>query len=255
MYADTLNWRQSALTSISPDEQDASPDSSKIFPVSSSHQFVNSNGTASKASLRISMKTNQAVAWSENKDSAMIYGENEYKKIKLSNDSSSQEQVPRERFLSKMCGYQDKEQADACNYVDRLKTAESSLLRVDLGPVGNLKSGSTIPWKIPADNAKPLQSDSPNLDLALGTEKKPLEQEVLPLFIRVEDNRGSQNEHIDPPTSDAGNDASASLTLSLAFSFSEKEQTEERVSRTKPRLAERHPVNTSLLLFGGLTDN
>ncbi|XXG51822.1 hypothetical protein AAC387_Pa03g0307 [Persea americana] len=105
MYADTLNWRQSALTSISPNEQDASPDSSKIFPVSSSHQFVNSNGTALKASVRISMKTNQAVARSENKDSAIVYGENEYKKTKLSNDSSSQEQIPRERLLSKMCGY------------------------------------------------------------------------------------------------------------------------------------------------------
>ncbi|KAJ8619206.1 hypothetical protein MRB53_015392 [Persea americana] len=102
MYADTLNWRQSALTSISPNEQDASPDSSKIFPVSSSHQFVNSNGTALKASVRISMKTNQAVARSENKDSAIVYGENEYKKTKLSNDSSSQEQIPRERLLSKI---------------------------------------------------------------------------------------------------------------------------------------------------------
>ncbi|KAJ8649977.1 hypothetical protein MRB53_003000 [Persea americana] len=254
MNTDTLNWRQSDLTSISPDEQDASPDSSKIFPVSSSHQFVNSNGTASKASVRISMKTNQAVAWSENKNSITIYGENENKKIKLSNDSSSQEQIPRERFLSKMCGYQDKEQTDACNYEDGFKTAESSLFPVDLGPVRNLKSGSTIPWKIPADNAKLLQSDYPNLDLALGTEKKPLEQEVLPSFIQVEDNRSSQNEHIDPSTSDAGNDASASLSLSLAFPLSEKEQTEEHVSRTMPRLAKRHPVNTSLLLFGGLTD-
>lgn len=293
---------------ISPDRQDASSDSPKIFPVSSSlipeanfkgsrgqeeidldrqslmddsislergmqeepiveeqniwelrsgrkHQFVNSSGTTDSEAVKILMKTAHTVTCCENKDPEMVYGENGYEKIKFSNDSRTQERILlRERSTSKMHGFRDKEQKDASTYEDRLKTTESYFFPVDPGPVRNLKSGSTIPWELPTEDAKPLESDSPNLDLALGVEKKPLEQELLPLFFQVEDERSNQNKLLDLSTSDAGNEASASLSLSLALPFSDKKQTVKSIPMTEPLLPERRHVYTSLLLFGGLTD-
>lgn len=91
---------------------------------------------------------------------------------------------------------------------------------------------------------------TPNLELALGAEAKPAEQEILPFFVGMVDQKNKA-------IKEDMEDATASLSLSLAFPFSDKERTSKKpVSKTtEQRLPERRRhVNTSLLLFGGFPD-
>lgn len=209
---------------------------------------VISYDTASEASVETSMKMNT--------DCILFGRETEYKKMKLNSDVVSEEQILGDRFSSKMCcpypSFQSKEQKDAHVCEDRLKTTERHLFPMDLGPVGDLKAGSIVPWQIlPSNDEKLQESDSPNLELALGAKNKPF-KEVLPLFAELEDDRSDRNKLLDK-VKGAGDDASASPP-SLGLSLSVKEQTAKSVTVTEPLLPEKSHGNRSLLLFGRLID-
>lgn len=98
-----------------------------------------------------------------------------------------------------------------------------------------------------------FQVGIPNLELALGGETKPSEKGMVPFFFGAVDKK---NNHEMPP--DIGADeqvddsVAASLSLSLSFPSSNKEHTKP-VSKAE-HLPDRHPVNTSLLLFGRFSD-
>ncbi|RWR87402.1 hypothetical protein CKAN_01634300 [Cinnamomum micranthum f. kanehirae] len=217
---------------------------------------VISYDTASEASVETSMKMTHTVAWRENTDCILFGSETEYKKMKLNSDVVSEEQILGDRFSSKMCcpypSFQSKEQKDAHVCEDRLKTTERHLFPMDLGPVGDLKAGSIVPWQIlPSNDEKLQESDSPNLELALGAKNKPF-KEVLPLFAEVEDDRSDRNKLLDK-VKGAGDDASASPPT-LGLSLSVKEHTAKSVTVTEPLLPEKSHRNRSLLLFGRLID-
>ncbi|XP_044498759.1 uncharacterized protein LOC123220565 isoform X3 [Mangifera indica] len=96
----------------------------------------------------------------------------------------------------------------------------------------------------------------PNLELALGAEKKPPNKRMLPFFVGSVDKNNNQDNPRDK-LADTGKeeDVSASLSLSLSFPFPDKEpQTVKPVVKTEQLLHERRRVDTSLFLFGGLLD-
>lgn len=104
-----------------------------------------------------------------------------------------------------------------------------------------------------------LNDPVPNLELALGAEKKPSKPGILPWYLGSSDKK---TEHDKPPDmvtikeEDNDDAAAASLSLSLSFPIPEKERTVKPVPRTEQLLPERPNVNTSLLLFGrGLPDS
>ncbi|XP_057970025.1 uncharacterized protein LOC131159286 isoform X2 [Malania oleifera] len=136
-------------------------------------------------------------------------------------------------------------------------TSERHFFPVDSCNMEETQLGDiSIPWKVPlsADEDQ-LHDGSPNLELALGAEKKPRKRAMVPFLVGIVDKKNEQDKPPDMlmPKEDE-DDASASLSLSLSFPFSDKEQTVKPVSKTEQLLPERHHVNTSLLLFGGFPD-
>lgn len=121
----------------------------------------------------------------------------------------------------------------------------------------HLRENKSQAWMMEEENRVP------NLELALGAETKPSNQGILPLplFVGIVDHK--QNSLEEKNSSDTvkskeeedEDDVSASLSLSLSFPFSDKEKGAETVSKTEQIRPERHRVNTSLLLFRGLSDN
>jgi len=103
------------------------------------------------------------------------------------------------------------------------------------------------------ENEDRLLDGSPNLELALGVEKKQSRKGILPFFAGIVNKNGPDG----PPdiaTAKEDEDASASLSLSLAFPFSDKERTtriERPPTNVEQVLPGRHEVNTPLLLFRG----
>jgi hypothetical protein len=110
-----------------------------------------------------------------------------------------------------------------------------------------------MPWNSSNDEDK-VHDGIPNLELALGAETKSPNKGILPFFGLVEKN-DNQNKPPDKVLNKEEDDGvSASLSLSLSFPFPDKEQTVKPVSKTEQLVPERRHVNTSLLLFGDLSD-
>ncbi|KAG8647945.1 uncharacterized protein LOC110622611 isoform X4 [Manihot esculenta] len=117
-------------------------------------------------------------------------------------------------------------------------------------------NSNSMPWKECSSNDEiQLHDGVPNLELALGAESKPPNKGILPFFVGMLEKNNTQNKTPDNVTDKEEEDGvSASLSLSLSFPFPEKEQTVKPVSKTEQLLHKRRHVNTSLLLFGGLSD-
>ncbi|XVE62322.1 hypothetical protein DITRI_Ditri06bG0108900 [Diplodiscus trichospermus] len=119
-------------------------------------------------------------------------------------------------------------------------------------PVDSLRAGvlhlgdNSKPWKeLSVKDEDRVHNASPNLELALGAETKATNKGILPFFVGTVDKNENQERPQDKVIGKQEEDVSASLSLSLSFPFPEKEQNVK---------TERHPVNTSLLLFGGFPE-
>lgn len=94
----------------------------------------------------------------------------------------------------------------------------------------------------------------PNLELALGAETKLQKKSMIPFFMDLVDEKHNYSESSEKAIDGEEEDESAALTLSLSFPFPEKQQAAKTVSKTEQLLPDRRHVNTSLILFGGLSD-
>ncbi|VFR01039.1 unnamed protein product [Cuscuta campestris] len=136
--------------------------------------------------------------------------------------------------------------------LEHMGNSEMSFIPVDPCSEDDVGSNnSSIPWKV-----RPLKEDqpcdkTPNLELALGAETKPL-MHGIPSFIsgRVGKKILQENSSDYEATSFSEDGVSAALSLSLSFPFPEKEQG-SLVSKAEQEIPERRQVNTSFLLFGG----
>ncbi|KAK6936505.1 hypothetical protein RJ641_033535, partial [Dillenia turbinata] len=105
-----------------------------------------------------------------------------------------------------------------------------------------LRQNST-PWQSVQDVAQ-VQDGVPDLELALGGERKSPKPGVRPLFIDLEaedDNQAKPQDTIVIKDEEEEDD-SASLSLSLSFPFSEEERTRKRVPKREELMSERHHV-------------
>eukprot|EP00258_Populus_trichocarpa_P023393 XP_024439412.1 uncharacterized protein LOC7465630 isoform X3 [Populus trichocarpa] len=138
--------------------------------------------------------------------------------------------------------------------LEDLGTSERFFFPVDSHRVKDIwLPGNSMPWNSSNDEDK-VHDGIPNLELALGAETKSPNKGILPFFGLVEKN-DNQNKPPDKVLNKEEDDGvSASLSLSLSFPFPDKEQTVKPVSKTEQLVPERRHVNTSLLLFGDLSD-
>lgn len=118
-----------------------------------------------------------------------------------------------------------------------------------------LSEDHVSPWKVSLlGNENRLPDGSPNLELALGVEKKQSRKGVLPFLAGIVDRKGPDKPLDIASPKEGDEDASASLSLSLAFPFSDKEspaRSERPLTTVEQALPARHEANTSLLLFRG----
>ncbi|KAL6008468.1 hypothetical protein ACLOJK_033979 [Asimina triloba] len=215
----------------------------------------NSSETASEVSGKMFDMSSQTAPW-EKAECTESDRENESKKMKLHHDlhfgSNAHGQMLEDGFSSSMARSADpvflKEKGD-CSY-DRA----IPLFPLDTDPISNCKSGNTSQWQIlKSDIEDPPEPDIPNLELALGAEKKPSKQQgIFPWLSGSVDERNAQNKL--PPTEDGNDDVSSSLSLSLAFPFPKKEQSPKPSPKPEQLLPEKNHVSTSLLLFGRFPD-
>ncbi|XP_023007452.1 uncharacterized protein LOC111499947 isoform X2 [Cucurbita maxima] len=94
----------------------------------------------------------------------------------------------------------------------------------------------------------------PNLELALGAETKLQKKSMIPFFMDLVDEKHNHCESSEKMIDGEEEDDSASLTLSLSFPFPEKQQSTKTVTKSEQLLPDRRHVNTSLILFGGLSE-
>ena len=113
-----------------------------------------------------------------------------------------------------------------------------------------MQSQPPNPWKTHLLDDDGLSDKAPNLELALGAERKPQSLGIEPLFLSKIDHERILEE---ARKKKAEEDVSASLSLSLSFPFPEKEVE----AKSEPQLmSQRKHVNTSSrFLFGKLRDN
>ncbi|XP_024020786.1 uncharacterized protein LOC21402590 isoform X4 [Morus notabilis] len=137
-------------------------------------------------------------------------------------------------------------------------TAERRFFPVD-SRQGNISS--TPPWKtLPAGGVDDdrLLDGSPNLELALGAEtKKQQSKGILPFLVGLADKKNNQEKPLDKAVDDKQDDDDDSASLSLSLSFPPFPGNDEPVKpalKSEQLRPERHRVNTSLLLFGSLSD-
>ncbi|GAB4826444.1 hypothetical protein Ancab_009433 [Ancistrocladus abbreviatus] len=115
--------------------------------------------------------------------------------------------------------------------------------------------GNPLPWKVASREIDDrLPDGSPNLDLALGAEKKRPKSEDLPFFAGIVDEKKNQDKPPDAVKLEGEEDTSASLSLSLAFPFSDEERQARPVSDTEPVVLENRELSNSLLLFRSVLD-
>ncbi|XP_021752163.1 uncharacterized protein LOC110717705 isoform X2 [Chenopodium quinoa] len=105
------------------------------------------------------------------------------------------------------------------------ESAERCFFLVDPHAVqSNSSEDHSSPWKASLlGNENRLPDGSPNLELALGVEKKQSRKGVLPFYAGIVDRKGPDRPPDLPSPKEEDEDASASLSLSLAFPFSGKE--------------------------------
>ncbi|XP_052480048.1 uncharacterized protein LOC105761526 [Gossypium raimondii] len=124
------------------------------------------------------------------------------------------------------------------------------------GP-GEFRLGdNSKPWKeLSLKDEDQVHDTSPNLELALGAETRPSNKGILPFFVGAMEKNDNRNTPQDKVTKkQEEDDVSASLSLSLSFPFPEMERNVKPVPKPEQQLPERHPVNTSLLLFQGFPE-
>lgn len=168
-----------------------------------------------------------------------------------------------DRLADQMCGASTSSHVeDTSNKVDNEKStslnpgsSQRYFFIVDsrLTQSTQLEDDSTS-WKVDSlENEDRVLDGSPNLELALGVEKKQSRKGILPFFAGIV-NKSDPDGPPDIAISKEDEDASAALSLSLAFPFSDKERTariERPPTNVEQVLPGRREVNAPLLLFRG----
>ncbi|XP_011624581.1 uncharacterized protein LOC18437469 isoform X1 [Amborella trichopoda] len=133
------------------------------------------------------------------------------------------------------------------------ETTERFFFPVDPGQVRECSTSGSNSWPLSMreDEGLPPDSDAPDLELALGAEKKPSNEGLWPLISRSPEKKIAPGKG---PLMAEGEEDIASLSLSLSCPCSGEEKTTKPSSQTHQLLPERPRVNTSLLLFGGCSD-
>ncbi|OMO96675.1 hypothetical protein COLO4_15143 [Corchorus olitorius] len=219
----------------------------------------------------VSTDTCQAMPWSEVKRVSVEEG-SDIKKLKTGFSGIYQYSCPIDRGPFSDSLASDRHNMGSCSSIEEKRceiACEEKVIPEDLGsserfffPVGSHQSrefrlgDSSRPWKeLLVKEEDKVEDVSPNLELALGAETRPLNptnKGILPFLAGTVDN---QDRPLDKASGkEEEDDVSASLSLSLSFPFPEKEHSVKSVSKTEQLLPERHPVNTSLLLFGGFPE-
>ncbi|CAI9785545.1 unnamed protein product [Fraxinus pennsylvanica] len=78
-------------------------------------------------------------------------------------------------------------------------------------------ANKSLPWKIHPEVEDGLHDKVPDLELALGAERKPLPQGIPPFLVGKVEKKVTEEQHLHKAVSKADDDASASLSLSLSF--------------------------------------
>lgn len=142
--------------------------------------------------------------------------------------------------------------------VEDMGSSGRYLFPVDSYHARELRFGdNSKPWKeLSIKDEHRVQDSFPSLELALGAETRPPNKGIMPFFVGMVDKNDNQDSPLDKVIGKEEEDGvSASLSLSLSFPFPEKDENVKSDSEKELVLPERHPVNTSLLLFGGFPDN
>ncbi|OMP03376.1 Zinc finger, PHD-type, partial [Corchorus capsularis] len=219
----------------------------------------------------VSTDTCQAMPWSEVKRVSVEEG-SDSKKLKTGFSGIYQYSSPIDRGPFSDSLASDRHNMGSCSSIEEKRCdigCEEKVIPEDLGsserfffPVGSHHSrefrlgDNSRPWKeLLVKEEDKVEDVSPNLELALGAETRPPNppnKGILPFLAGTVDN---QDRPLDKASGkEEEDDVSASLSLSLSFPFPEKEHSVKSVSKTEQLLPERHPVNTSLLLFGGFPE-
>ncbi|PIN00364.1 hypothetical protein CDL12_27130 [Handroanthus impetiginosus] len=135
------------------------------------------------------------------------------------------------------------------------ENAERHFFPIESQPVkGICFTEGSLPWEMPLLEKDRLNDKAPNLELALGAERKPLTSSKRPVLVSKVDHKVNEEHVVEQGGAKEEDDVSASLSLSLSFPFPEKE-----LSKPAPKvgqlMSERESVNTSMVLFGDLRDN
>ncbi|XP_068650060.1 ASI1-immunoprecipitated protein 2-like isoform X2 [Aristolochia californica] len=230
------------------------------FRISRKRPRSNCLETMSEAPVETS-RASQSKTWKEKADCTQEYdGEKDHKQKSYSvlpfKDSSHVDRISCRTNSDSSFLKVEQEGDHLCGvtlFPGTLRATERSFFPVDFGPVKDNKLESTS-WNMVSLKDDPAEPDLPNLELALGGEKKSCKKEVLPLFLQLIEEK-STNKKTERLIDDGVDEASAALSLSLAFPGPEKKPTTVKpASKTEQLLPESRHVNTSLLLFGGFTD-
>lgn len=137
------------------------------------------------------------------------------------------------------------------------ENAERRFFPVESQPVKGIPlSDGSMPWKMHLLEEDRLNDRAPNLELALGAERKPLTLGIEPLLVSKVDQKVHKAHIPEEAGTKVEDDVSASLSLSLSFPFPEKELNTKPAPRTEQLVSQRKRVNTSsMLLFGNLRDD
>ncbi|XP_038695232.1 uncharacterized protein LOC119992556 isoform X1 [Tripterygium wilfordii] len=216
----------------------------------------------SKPAPESSNDTDQTLPWNE----LDADGESVNKKLKADYSEVYECSRTNDVFASQMhdaysgCSIEDKRSEDSCDekvILEDLGSAERYFFPVVTPHVKGFQlEDKPLPWKRPSSEDQNRSHDRvPDLELALGADRKPPNKGLLPFFVGMGDRNNTQNRPFDKMT-DTGeeDDPAASLSLSLSFPFKDNEHAVKSVTKTEQVLPERHNVSTSLLLFGGLLD-
>ena len=219
----------------------------------------------------ISIDTSQKMPWSEEKR-VSVDGGSDNKMLKtgfsgIYQYSSARDQGPfndslasDRHDLGSGSSVEEKRCDIACEekvIPEDMGSSERFFFQVDSCRAGKFRLGDNPkPWKeLSLKDEDRVHDAFPNLELALGAETRLPNKGILPLFVGTVDKNDNQDRPQDKVTGKQEEDAvSASLSLSLSFPFPEKERNVKSVSKTEQLLPKRHPVNTSLPLFGGFPD-
>ncbi|XP_072993699.1 uncharacterized protein [Typha latifolia] len=200
-----------------------------------------------------SKSNGENVQWKGITDCTSVYNREEHKKMKFENGGdtycSPREEIFDGRTSSKIHPLSSCFVDGSINDETMVDSSTSSgrYFSQDLGPARN-KVPEIFIDLISSDEESP--NDSPDLELALGDNKKSPKKGILPLFTP---NIGEKSERDKPPLND-GSDLTGPLSLSLAFPTSDELQEVKPTLKTEKLLPEKPLVNTSLFLFGGFKD-